>query len=83
MPHWTWSLLKYSIRWPDACILTARVRITDIMSSDPPSTRLLGSWGSYSQIAAVVSTAPILVIWPMTAMLARFTTCARHLVLVY
>lgn len=41
--------------------LIATVRIAAMTSSDPPSTLLPGSEGSYSHIAVVVSIAAILV----------------------
>ena len=59
--------------------LTTRVRIAATTSSDPSSMRLPGNSGSYSQIALAFSMAAIFVIWAMTATLARFTMCSRHL----
>ena len=59
--------------------LTARVRIAAMTSSDPPRIRLSGRSGSYSQIADVVSTAAIFVIWLITSIFPRLTTCPRHL----
>ena len=55
------------------------VRSAATTSRDPPSTRLSGDAGSYSQIAFVFSMTAIFVMCPITATLARFTTCARHL----
>jgi hypothetical protein len=40
---------------------------------------LSGRSGSYSQIADVVSTAAIFVIWLITSIFPRLTTCPRHL----
>ena len=48
-------------------------------SSDPPRTRLPCNSGSYSQMALAFSMMAILVMWVITATLARFTTCLRHL----
>ena len=55
------------------------VQIAAITSSDPPSTWLSGNEGSYSHIAVVVSIAVILVMWAITATLAMFMTCPKHL----
>src|ERR1700710_6002 len=50
-----------------------------ITSRDPLSTRFSGRDGSYSQMAWVVSTAAIFVIFAMKSTFARFITCAIHL----
>ncbi len=54
-----------------------------ITSNDPLSTQLLYKFRSYSQMAVAFSTAAILVMWPITSMLARLTTCSRQLVNVH
>ena len=63
----------------DVRTFIASVRIAAITSRDPPSTRLFGNSGSYSQIALVFSMTAIFVMCPITATFARFTTCSRHL----
>ena len=59
--------------------LIAMVRRVAMTSSELPKTWLSGRAGSYSHIADVVSTAAILVIWPITTTFARLTMCAKHL----
>jgi hypothetical protein len=59
--------------------LIARVRRAVMTSSDPPSTRLSGMVGSYSQMAVAFSTTAVLVIRPITSTFPRLTTCARQL----
>jgi hypothetical protein len=59
--------------------LIASVRIAAITSKEPFSTRLSGSDGSYSQMAVVISTAAIFVMWSITSMFARLTTWPRQL----
>jgi hypothetical protein len=44
--------------------------------------RLLGSNGSYSQMAVVVSTTANLVMWDITSTVARLMTWARHLIVI-
>ena len=63
----------------DELTLTTSVLSAATTSRDPPSTRLPGKSGSYSQIAFVFSTTAILVMCAITATFARFTTCSRHL----
>ena len=63
----------------DELTLTTSVLSAATTSRDPPSTRLPGKSGSYSQIAFVFSTTAILVMFAITATFARFTTCSRHL----
>ena len=77
--HWTCNLLKYSMRWPDACILIVTVRIAAITLREFPWRRLSGSVGSNSQIAAVVLIVAAFVMWAMTSPFARLTTCSKHL----
>ena len=59
--------------------LIAIMRTAAITSNDPPSTQLLSKSRSYSQIAVAFSTVAILVMWPITSTLARFTMCSRQL----
>ena len=59
--------------------LTASVQIAATTSRDPPSTRLPGNSGSYSQIAFIFSMTAIFVMCPITVTFARLTTCSRHL----
>ena len=78
--HWSWSFWKYSMRWPEAWILIAMVRMAAMTSREPPTMRLSGNEGSYSQIAVMVSTAATFMIWPITATSARLMTWAKHLI---
>jgi hypothetical protein len=61
------------------CTLIANVRMAEITSKAPPSTRFPSSEGSYSQIAVTVSTAANLVIWDMKATIPKLMTWVRHL----
>ena len=63
----------------ELCTLIASMWMVVITSRPPPNTRLLGSEGSYSQMAVVVSMAVSFVIWNMISTLARLTMCSRHL----
>jgi len=73
---WVDKLRIYSEIWQT---LIATVRMAEMTSNDPPSTRLFANEGSYSHIAVVVSIAAILVMWPITATLAMLTTWPKHL----
>ena len=59
--------------------LIARVQIAAMTSREPLNTRLSGRDGLYSQMAVVVSTTAIFVMWSITSTFARLTTWARHL----
>lgn len=59
--------------------LIAKVQIVAMASKPPFEIRLEGRAGSYSQIAVFVSTADIFVMCDMTSIVAKLTTCARHL----
>ena len=95
IPHLICSLSKYSMHCPDNChwliweltsdswlkklTLIARVWTMVMTSKDPPRTWLADSWGSFSHIAVIVSTAAILVICDMMSISARLITCLRQL----
>jgi len=79
MLHWTCNLLKYSMRWPDAWILIATVRIATITSREFLWRWLSGRVGSNSQIAVSVLITATFVMWAMISTFARLTTCSRHL----
>lgn len=62
--------------------LMIKVRRAAMESSEPLTMRLLGSNGSYSQMAVVVSTTANLVMWDITSTVARLMTWARHLIVI-